>query len=142
MTVAKSLVRAVIMGPPGSGKGTIAKRIVKDFGLTHLASGDILRKQVSDATPVGLQAQKYIASGLLVPDDVMMKLVLGELNSKCFQIKRFIIMCNILFVWNLSIFEILMILFMIMTRRKDNYCIVTIYCFSFHTQNHLLSSLK
>ena len=102
MTVAKSLVRAVIMGPPGSGKGTIAKRIVKDFGLTHLASGDILRKQVSDATPVGLQAQKYIASGLLVPDDVMMKLVLGELNSKCFQIKRFIItLCNILFVWNL-----------------------------------------
>ena len=102
MTVAKSLVRAVIMGPPGSGKGTIAKRIVKDFGLTHLASGDILRKQVSDATPVGLQAQKYIASGLLVPDDVMMKLVLGELNSKCFQIKRFIItLCNVLFVWNL-----------------------------------------
>lgn len=82
MTIAKALIRAVIMGPPGAGKGTIAKRIVKDFGLTHLASGDILRKQVSAATSVGLQAQKYIASGALVPDEVMLKLVLGELNSK------------------------------------------------------------
>lgn len=70
------------MGPPGAGKGTIAKRIVKDFGLTHLASGDVLRKQVSDGTPVGREAQSFISSGRLVPDNVMMKLVLGELSSK------------------------------------------------------------
>lgn len=76
------LLRAVIMGPPGAGKGTIAKRIVKDFGLTHLASGDILRRQVVNRTEVGLLANKYIGNGDLVPDNVMMKLVLTELRGR------------------------------------------------------------
>ena len=69
------------MGPPGSGKGTIAKRIVKDFGLVHLASGDMLRGQVAKRTEIGLLANNYIRDGDLVPDNVMMKLVLNELQG-------------------------------------------------------------
>lgn len=71
------------MGPPGSGKGTIAKRIVKDFGLVHLASGDMLRGQVAKRTEIGLLANNYIRDGDLVPDNVMMKLVLNELQGTC-----------------------------------------------------------
>lgn len=47
------LLRTIIMGPPGSGKGTIATRIAKDFGLVHLSSGDLLRKQIHDETGGG-----------------------------------------------------------------------------------------
>lgn len=76
------ILKALIMGPPGSGKGTIANRIVKDFGLWHIASGDVLRKQVAMKTEVGNAAQEYISKGGLVPDDVMLKLVLNELSSR------------------------------------------------------------
>lgn len=70
------------MGPPGAGKGTIAKRIVKDFGLVHLASGDVLRRQIAKKTDIGILADKYISSGALVPDNVMMKLILSDLQGK------------------------------------------------------------
>ncbi|XP_067935978.1 GTP:AMP phosphotransferase AK3, mitochondrial-like [Watersipora subatra] len=82
MAAARTLLKAVIMGPPGSGKGTIAERIVKDFGLKHLASGDLLRSQVMSKTDVGMLADKYITRGDLVPDDVMLKLILNELQGE------------------------------------------------------------
>ena len=44
------ILKTIIMGPPGSGKGTISHRIVKDFGMTHISSGDLLRKQIHDKT--------------------------------------------------------------------------------------------
>ena len=51
--IAAKLLRAIIMGPPGSGKGTIAYRISKDFGMVHLSSGDLLRAQIYDMTGKG-----------------------------------------------------------------------------------------
>ncbi|PIK59757.1 adenylate kinase 3-like [Apostichopus japonicus] len=69
------------MGPPGSGKGTISSRIVGEFGLKHLSSGDLLRSQVSNQTEAGKEAKKYIGSGQLVPDDLMVRLILNELTS-------------------------------------------------------------
>lgn len=82
MVAGKNLIKALIMGPPGSGKGTIAKRIIKDFGMKHIASGDVLRRQIALKTDVGVAADKYIKAGDLVPDEVMTKLILTALESK------------------------------------------------------------
>uniref|UniRef100_A0A8C5LN24 Adenylate kinase 3 n=1 Tax=Leptobrachium leishanense TaxID=445787 RepID=A0A8C5LN24_9ANUR len=78
---ARGLFRAVIMGPPGSGKGTISERIVKMFALQHLSSGDLLRHNIHGKTEIGLVAKSYIDQGQLVPDDVITKLILKELNT-------------------------------------------------------------
>ncbi|KAF0312845.1 GTP:AMP phosphotransferase AK3, mitochondrial [Amphibalanus amphitrite] len=77
----RRLFRALIMGAPGSGKGTISERIVSDFGLKHLSSGDLLRSQILQKTDVGLQAQKYIDEGALVPDETMVALISAELKK-------------------------------------------------------------
>ena len=74
-------VRAIIMGPPGSGKGTVSGRIVQEFGLQHLSSGDLLRTHIQSETEIGLQAKKYIDKGELVPDQVMVDLILEELEK-------------------------------------------------------------
>ncbi|XP_055930022.1 GTP:AMP phosphotransferase AK3, mitochondrial-like [Argiope bruennichi] len=73
--------RFVIMGPPGSGKGTISSRIVKSFSMSYVASGDILRSHIAQATIKGREAKKYIESGQLVPDDLVTSLILEQLES-------------------------------------------------------------
>lgn len=73
--------RMVILGAPGSGKGTISSRIVRDFGLKHLSSGDLLRSQVLNKTGLGVAAQEYMKAGKLVPDDVMVNLIASELAA-------------------------------------------------------------
>ncbi|XP_046357967.2 GTP:AMP phosphotransferase AK3, mitochondrial-like isoform X1 [Haliotis rufescens] len=75
------LLRAIIMGPPGSGKGTISQRIMKDFDMKHLSSGDVLRKQIFERTAAGIEAEKYIAQGQLVPDLTMVNLIFNELEK-------------------------------------------------------------
>jgi len=72
---------ALIIGAPGSGKGTVSNWIVRDFGLTHVSSGDLLRANLRDETPLGLEAKAFMAKGDLVPDDVMVGLVAGELKK-------------------------------------------------------------
>jgi adenylate kinase len=64
-------LRLVFLGPPGSGKGTQAKVLEVRFGARQISTGDLLRKHVADGTPLGLEAKKYMDSGGLVPDDVM-----------------------------------------------------------------------
>ena len=81
VSMASSSVRALIMGPPGSGKGTVSERIVRNFGVKHLSSGDLLRSHIQNKTEVGLQAKHFIDKGELVPDDVMVKLILEELQK-------------------------------------------------------------
>ncbi|XP_069128214.1 GTP:AMP phosphotransferase AK3, mitochondrial-like [Argopecten irradians] len=80
-TMISKVVRAIIMGPPGSGKGTISTRIIKDFSMKHLSSGDLLRAQVINKTSASITAKQFIDKGQLVPDDVMVKLILNELNK-------------------------------------------------------------
>uniref|UniRef100_A0A671WAU1 GTP:AMP phosphotransferase AK3, mitochondrial n=1 Tax=Sparus aurata TaxID=8175 RepID=A0A671WAU1_SPAAU len=75
------IFRAVIMGPPGSGKGTVSARITKTFGLKHLSSGDILRANINAKTELGLLMKSCIDQGQLVPDDVMSRLILSDLRA-------------------------------------------------------------
>jgi adenylate kinase len=68
-------VKIIFIGPPGSGKGTQAKRLASRFGIPHISTGDMLREAVGEGTPLGLQAAPIMASGGLVPDDLMMGIV-------------------------------------------------------------------
>ncbi len=70
----------VILGPPGSGKGTQAVRIAEELDLRHLSTGDILRDAVAGKTPLGRQAEDYMKRGALVPDDVMLGMIEEELE--------------------------------------------------------------
>ncbi|KAG5850662.1 adenylate kinase 4, mitochondrial isoform X1 [Anguilla rostrata] len=79
--MANRLLRAVIMGPPGSGKGTISERIAQSFGLKHLSSGDFLRDSIAANTEAGVMAKACIEKGLLVPDHVMTHVVLPRLEQ-------------------------------------------------------------
>merc|ERR1712200_332801 len=72
---------ALIIGAPGSGKGTISNWIVRDFGLTHVSSGDLLRAHMRDGTPLGKEAKAFIEKGDLVPDSVMVGLIASELKN-------------------------------------------------------------
>lgn len=76
-----NVLKAVILGAPGSGKGTISSRIVRDFGLKHLSSGDLLRAQILKQTDIGNQAKGFIDKGQLVPDDVITRLIASEITN-------------------------------------------------------------
>lgn len=68
-------MRLIFIGPPGSGKGTQAKRLAARFGIPHISTGDMLREAVAAGTPVGQQAASIMAAGQLVPDDVMIGII-------------------------------------------------------------------
>jgi adenylate kinase len=74
-----SLTAHILLGAPGSGKGTQAKRLVETFSLTHLSTGDILRDAVSKGTEIGLRAKAIMAEGKLVDDDTVNGLVFARL---------------------------------------------------------------
>lgn len=65
----------IFLGPPGSGKGTQAWKLVSDFNLVHLSTGDIIRNAIIQKTKTGLQAKEFINNGLLVPDEIIINLV-------------------------------------------------------------------
>lgn len=71
----------VIMGPPGSGKGTVSARITKSFDLKHISSGDILRANINAKTELGLLMKSCIDQGRLAPDDIMSRLILRDLRA-------------------------------------------------------------
>jgi adenylate kinase len=74
-------MRIVMLGAPGSGKGTQAQRIQKDHGLPQVSTGDLLRKAVADKTPLGVKAKKVMDAGELVSDDI----VLGMIKERIAQ---------------------------------------------------------
>ena len=76
------LTTHILLGPPGSGKGTQAKRLVEQFRLSHLSTGDILRDAVSKGTELGLRAKAIMASGKLVDDDTVNGLVFARLQDE------------------------------------------------------------
>ncbi|NLI73491.1 MAG: adenylate kinase [Euryarchaeota archaeon] len=75
--------RIVLLGAPGSGKGTQAKRLCGELGLTLISTGDLLRQAVRDNTPLGIEAHEYMEAGKLVPD----KLVVGLIEEKLEDLK-------------------------------------------------------
>ena len=68
-------MKIIFIGPPGSGKGTQAKRLASHFGIPHISTGDMLREAVADGTELGLQAAPIMASGGLVSDDLMIGII-------------------------------------------------------------------
>ena len=70
----------LIIGAPGAGKGTVSDRIIKDYELVHVSTGDMLREAVKNGTPVGLQAQGYMNRGELVPDEVIHDIIVERLS--------------------------------------------------------------
>ena len=74
-------MRLVLLGAPGAGKGTQAVFLKERHNLAHISTGDIFRQNLKDATPLGLEAKKYMDAGQLVPDEIVMKMV-GETLSK------------------------------------------------------------
>jgi adenylate kinase len=71
----------VLLGPPGAGKGTQARRLVDRFGLGLIATGEIFRWNVSEGTELGRRAKRYLDSGELVPDDVTIAIVMAAIDQ-------------------------------------------------------------
>ena len=71
----------ILLGGPGAGKGTQAERIVADFALPHISTGEMLRAAVAKGTEMGREAQKYMESGSLVPDEVVIGVVRERLSE-------------------------------------------------------------
>jgi adenylate kinase len=69
----------VLLGPPGSGKGTQAKMIADKYKVKHISTGDILRENVRNSTPLGKEAKKYMDAGKLVPDTVLIDIIKDRL---------------------------------------------------------------
>lgn len=64
----------VLLGPPGIGKGTVANKLSKKLSIPHISTGDMLRENIAQKTKLGLEAKKYMDKGLLVPDEVVIKM--------------------------------------------------------------------
>lgn len=75
------MVNLILFGPPGSGKGTQSANIIEKYGLLHLSTGDLLRSEIADKTPLGLEAKKFMDQGNLVPDEVVIGMISSKLDS-------------------------------------------------------------
>ena len=71
----------VLFGPPGSGKGTQSEKLIERYGLVHLSTGDLLRKERKLRTPLGIEAQQFIDKGQLVPDEVVIGMISTALDE-------------------------------------------------------------
>jgi len=74
-------MRAILLGPPGCGKGTQAKILIDMYGVPQIATGDILREALKKGTPLGVQAQSYMDKGQLVPDDLVIQIIEERLKQ-------------------------------------------------------------
>lgn len=72
----------ILLGAPGSGKGTQSMRLAQKFGFQHLATGDIFRAEIAQGTDLGKKAQDYVKSGKLVPDSIVTEMVAARLDPK------------------------------------------------------------
>src|SRR5262247_4074164 len=72
-------MRMILVGPPGAGKGTQAARLIDTFRIPHISSGDMLRAAVKEGTQLGLEADRYMKLGQLVPDEVVIGMILERI---------------------------------------------------------------
>lgn len=75
------MINLVLFGPPGSGKGTQAAKLVEEFSLTHVSTGDLFRFEMGNNTPLGQEAKRYIEKGELVPDSVTIGMLSNKLDK-------------------------------------------------------------
>ena len=76
------MLNIVLFGPPGSGKGTQAEKLMRKYGLIHMSTGDILRETISKKTPLGVRAKEYLDKGELVPDEDVVNMVIKKLDAE------------------------------------------------------------
>ena len=77
----KGMLNIVLFGPPGAGKGTQSEKIIAKYNLTHISTGDLFRKHLSEGSQLGKLAQKYMDDGNLVPDKVVIDMVDEKIKS-------------------------------------------------------------
>ena len=71
-------MKIIMLGAPGAGKGTQAKRIAEQYGIPHVSTGDIFRANIKEQTPLGMEAKSYMDRGELVPDELTVKILLDR----------------------------------------------------------------
>ncbi len=84
------MLNLILFGPPGSGKGTQAAILKAKYGLEHISTGDLLREERANKTPLGLEAQKFMEQGLLVPDSVVIGMIDNKLVERSALVNGFI----------------------------------------------------
>lgn len=75
------MLNIILFGPPGSGKGTQAHNLIEKYLLLHISTGDLLRQEIKDETPLGMEAKRFMNAGNLVPDDVVIGMISNKLDS-------------------------------------------------------------
>ncbi len=71
----------ILFGPPGSGKGTQSQKLIEEYGLKHLSTGDLLRSEIAQQTPLGIEAKNFMDKGQLVPDEVVIGMISTALEN-------------------------------------------------------------
>ncbi|MFL0245854.1 adenylate kinase [Candidatus Clostridium stratigraminis] len=86
-------MRVILIGPPGAGKGTQAKLLSEKFNIPHISTGDIFRKNIRENTSLGIEAKSYMDKGMLVPDELTLRIVYDRLKEidcrKCYLLDGF-----------------------------------------------------
>ncbi len=75
------MINLILFGPPGSGKGTQASKLVEQYNLMHISTGDLFRYEMGNDTPLGKEAKSYISKGELVPDSVTIGMLKNKVNA-------------------------------------------------------------
>lgn len=83
------MINLILFGPPGSGKGTQAAKLVEKYSLLHISTGDLFRYEMGNDTPLGLEAKSYIEKGELVPDSVTVGMLRNKVESNM-EVKGYI----------------------------------------------------
>ncbi len=74
-------MKIILLGPPGAGKGTEAKMLAEKYGAEHISTGDIFRELIKEESPLGLEIKKYVESGELIPDKIVVEVVTGKIRD-------------------------------------------------------------
>ena len=77
----ENMLNLILFGPPGSGKGTQSEKLIEKYSLKHLSTGDLLRSQIAQKTPLGLEAKSLMDKGQLVPDEVVIGMIHSALEA-------------------------------------------------------------
>ncbi|MDX1666313.1 MAG: nucleoside monophosphate kinase, partial [Saprospiraceae bacterium] len=75
------MINIILFGPPGSGKGTQAEKLVAKFQLVHISTGELFRHEMGHNTPLGQKAKNYIREGLLVPDEITVGMLRNRVEA-------------------------------------------------------------